>query len=196
MTRQWRWIAASAAAALVVIGAAFAITNGAFRGEPPPAVGGPFRLTDTSGARVDEGVLKGKWSLVFFGFTYCPEACPTTLAALGKAMADLGPKAKDVQVVFISVDPERDTPAALKAYLASPAFPKGTIGLTGSKADVAQVAKAYHVFYQKTGAGPDYSIDHSTMIYVMDPRGRFRKLIPYGVAPDEVRRQLEDARRG
>jgi protein SCO1/2 len=192
-----RWIAASACLALVVIIAgAFAYRAGIFSAPEAPVVGGPFRLTDQTGKAVDQRVLKGKWSVVFFGFTYCPEACPTTLAMLGQAMDQLGPKAKDVQVVFISVDPGRDTPAALKTYLASPAFPHGTIGLTGTAAQVATVAKAYHVYYQKSGDGPDYTVDHSTLIYLMDPKGRYSRIIPYGLTPDEVKRQIAEAMRG
>src|SRR5947207_2421757 len=185
--REARWIIATVCVALVVIVAgALAWQSGVFKPAEAPAVGGPFRLTDQEGRRVDEHILKGKWSLVFFGFTYCPEACPTTLATYGQALQQLGPSARDVQVVFISVDPQRDTPAALKAYLSSAAFPRRTIGLTGSPAQVAAAAKAYKVYYQKSGNGPDYTVDHSTLTYLIDPRGRFRRLIAYGLTPDEV----------
>ncbi len=185
------------AALVAAFGGVAAWRTGMFAGhETAPAVGGPFHLTNQAGARVDEGLLKGKWTAVFFGYTYCPEACPTTLTALSKAMDLIGPKAADAQVVFISIDPARDTPAQLKTYLSSQAFPKGTIGLTGSAADVAQAAKAYHVFYQKSGTGPDYAMDHSTALYLMDPRGRFDRVIAYGLPPEEIARQMTDAMRG
>ena len=117
---------------------------------PPPqvqtqtttvALGGPFRLVDQDGKSVDQSLLKGKWTAVFFGFTYCPDVCPTTLQTLGAAAQGLGADANKLQIVFISVDPGRDTPKALKAYLASPGFPKNVIGLTGTPDQVAAVAK-------------------------------------------------------
>jgi protein SCO1/2 len=148
------------------------------------AIGGPFQLVDQSGKPADEKLLKGKWSAVFFGFTYCPEACPTTLFALGEAEKLL--KDKDFQTVFISVDPERDTPQKVAAYLANTAYPKATAGLTGTPEQVAGAAKAYHVFYQKAGDGPDYTINHSTITYLMSPRGRFVCVIPYGASPEQI----------
>lgn len=172
----------------------FGHAGGAAQGEA--LVGGPFQMTDQNGKRVDESLLKGKWTAVFFGYTFCPEACPTTLTTLAKAQDQLGPKARDLQVVFVSIDPERDTPGQLKTYLSSQSFPKGTVGLTGSAADVAKAAKAYKVFYQKSGTGPDYAMDHSTALYLMDPKGRFDRVIAYGLPPEEVARQIGDAMRG
>ena len=153
---------------------------------PPPAsaIGGPFHLIDQNGAAVDERILNGKWTAVFFGYTYCPDVCPTTLATLAQAIERLGPGAKTFQVVFISVDPGRDTPAQLKAYLSSPAFPKGVIGLTGSPAQVAAAARAYRVYYRKAGDGPGYSVDHTSIVYLMDPKGRFSRPIAFGLPPD------------
>ena len=189
----WIFVAAMAAAFAGVS----AWKAGVFGGhDAPVAVGGPFQLTNQSGARVDQKILKGKWSAVFFGYTYCPEACPTTLTTLAHAIDLLGPKAKDVRVVFVSIDPERDTPAQLKLYLSSQSFPKGTIGLTGSAAEVAAAAKAYHVYYAKSGKGADYTMDHSTALYLMDPDGRFQRVIAYGVTPEEMARQIGDAMRG
>lgn len=182
--------------AAVAIAAGLAWRAGVFSDQGQPSVGGPFQLVDQDGRPVDQSVLKGKWSAVFFGFTYCPDVCPTTLQALGAAQDLLGPKAKDFQVVFISVDPERDTPEQVKTYLSAGPFAKGTIGLTGTPAQVAAVAKAYHVFYQKRGEGPDYAIDHSTPTYLMDPKGRFSRIIPYNLPPEELARQISDAMRG
>ena len=157
-------LAVFAAALVAGAGGVAAWKSGMFGGaeQGQPMVGGPFQMTDQDGKRVDQSLLKGKWTAVFFGYTFCPEACPTTLTTLAKAQEQLGPKSKDLQVVFVSVDPARDTPAQLKTYLSSQSFPKGTVGLTGSATDVAKAAKAYKVFYQKSGTGPDYAMKHYT----------------------------------
>lgn len=157
--------------------------------------GGTFSLVDQDGRVVSQDVLKGRWSVVFFGFTYCPDVCPTTLQSLALAREQLGPRAKDLQVVFISVDPQRDRPAQLKAYLADPAFPKGTIGLTGTPDQVAAAARAYRVYFRKSGEGEAYLVDHSTAAYLMDPRGRFDRILPFGITPDEAARQIAEAMR-
>ena len=159
------------------------------------AVGGPFELVNQDGQPVDESILPGKWSVVFFGFTYCPDVCPTTMQVLGAAQRDLGPKADKFQVVFISVDPERDTPEQIKTYLSNEVFPKGTIGLTGTPEQVAAAAKAYRVYYKKNGEGSDYLIDHSTPAYLMNPKGQFDRVLPYGISPEETTRQIADAMR-
>jgi protein SCO1/2 len=155
------------------------------------AVGGPFRLVDQTGKPADEKRLQGKWSAVFFGFTYCPEACPTTLFALGEAEKLLD--RKDFQTVFISVDPERDTPQKLSAYLANTAYPKAVVGLTGTPAQVAGATRAYHVYAQKAGEGPDYTINHSTITYLMSPKGRFVCVIPYGASPEQMTGMIKAA---
>jgi protein SCO1/2 len=170
--------------------------SGLFTPQPVATVGGPFKLVDQAGKPVDQSVLKGKWTAVFFGFTYCPDVCPTTLQVLAQAKDRLGPKGKDLQIVFISVDPERDTPQQLAAYLNSDAFPKGTIGLTGTPEQVAVAAKAYRVFYEKAGTGSDYLVNHSTPTYLMDPKGRFNRVLPFGIGPDEVATQVANAMRG
>jgi protein SCO1/2 len=157
------------------------------------AVGGPFQMVDQTGRKVDQSLLRGKWSAVFFGFTYCPDACPTTMFALGQAEKLLGPKAQDFQTVFISVDPARDTPKQLSQFLATDAFPKQVIGLTGTPADVGGVTKAYHVYYQKAGEGAAYTVDHSTMTYLMNPKGRFACVIPYGATPQQIVAKLQAA---
>jgi len=159
----------------------------------PSLIGGPFSLTDQNGARVNESILKGKWSAVFFGYTFCPDTCPTTLTALARAIDNLGPRAERLQVVFISVDPARDTPAQLKAYLSSPAFPKGAIGLTGSGAQVAAAARAWRVYYRKVGSGADYSMDHTAIVYLMDPQGRFSQPVDTAAPPAKIAEQLSRA---
>jgi protein SCO1/2 len=159
------------------------------------AIGGGFNLIDQDGKPVDQSILKGKWTAVFFGYTFCPDVCPTTLQTLGAASASLGERAKDFQVVFITVDPERDTPAVLKAYLSSAAFPRGAIGLTGSAEQIAAIAKTYGVFYQKEGSGDGYAVDHSSAIYLMNPDGQYDSVIAYGLTPDETRDQILKAMR-
>jgi protein SCO1/2 len=156
-------------------------------------VGGPFQLVDQNGRPTDQTVLKGKWSAVFFGYTYCPDVCPTTMQALAGAEAKLGDKAKNLQVVFISVDPERDTPAQLKTYLSTPAFPQGAIGLTGTPAQVAAAAKAYRVYVQKQGEGEGYSVAHSSIVYLMNPEGKFAAALTESQTPSEVATQIGDA---
>jgi protein SCO1 len=178
--------------ALCLIAAAAA--GCAQRDEPPP-VGGPFQLTDQNGRAVDQRILEGKWSLVFFGFTYCPDVCPTALQTLAQAEAQLGRKADKLQVVFISVDPERDTPQALKSYLASDAMPRSVIGLTGTDPQLQSVAKAYKAYFRKASDGPGYQVEHTSAIYLMNPKGRFDRVLAQGLGPDEIARQISDAMR-
>lgn len=161
-----------------------------------PAVGGPFVLTDQNGARATEAVLRGGWTLVFFGYTFCPDVCPVTLSNLGAALERMGAEARKVRVVFITVDPDRDTPAQLRTYLSSPSFPPGTIGLTGTSAQVSNVAQAYHVYYRKAGTGPAYSVDHTSVVYLMNPQGQFDRPVDVSSGPESVARQIESAMRG
>jgi protein SCO1/2 len=171
------------------------------KGPPPKApaadgalqIGGDFQLVDQDAKPVDQRMLKGKWSAVFFGFTYCPDICPTTLQTLGAAVDQLGPKAKDLQIILISVDPERDTPPNLKAYLASPGFPKGIIGLTGTPDQVKGAVKAYRAYFEKDGTGDAYLVNHTSLIYLMNPEGQFSRVLTYGLSPDENARQILDA---
>jgi len=176
--------------ALCLIAAA---TLGACQKEAPPPIGGPFTLVDQDGRTVDEQLLKGKWSVVFFGYTYCPDVCPMTLQTLAEAEKRLGDKARKLQVVFITVDPERDTPKTLKAYVKGEGFPPNTVGLTGTPQQIAATAKAYKAFYAKVGEGKDYLMQHPAVIYLMDPQGRFKAPLTYSLGPEETARQLEKA---
>jgi protein SCO1/2 len=189
-------VGAIVAAVLLAVAAGY-LTMTKTTGGPQGAalVGGPFQLVDTEGEAVDQHVLDGKWSAVFFGFTYCPDFCPTTLQALAQAETQLGPKAKDFQTVFISVDPERDTPAQMKLYLSNADFPKHLIGLTGTKAQSDAAAKAYRVFHQKNGEGAAYLVDHSTITYLMNPKGRFTCVLPPGLTPEQTAERISKAMR-
>ncbi|WP_415288743.1 SCO family protein [Brevundimonas sp. S1H14] len=158
-----------------------------------PLVGGPFTLTDQDGQAVTEKILEGKWSLVFFGFTYCPDYCPTTLGVLNAVQERMGDKAKDLQIVFISIDPERDTPQMLKDYLSSDGFPDGVIGLTGTPEQVAQVAKEYRAFYQKVGEGEGYTMNHGLTVYLMGPDGKFRSAVAHDLGPSRTVTLIENA---
>jgi protein SCO1/2 len=157
------------------------------------AVGGPFQLVDTTGRTVDQSVLKGKWSVVFFGFTHCPDICPTTLFELGQVEPMLGDRAKDFQAVLISVDPQRDTVAQMKAYVENPSFPKHIVGLTGTPAQTDAAAKAYRVYYQKVGDGPDYTVNHAAYSYLMTPKGRFACVLPYDLTPEQTAAKIQAA---
>jgi protein SCO1/2 len=154
------------------------------------AVGGPFQLVDQTGRTVDQDVLKGKWSAVFFGYTHCPDICPTTLFEFGQVEPMLGARAKDFQTVFITVDPARDPPAQVKAYVENPAFPKRIWGLTGTDAQVDRAAKAYRAFYNRSGAGDDYQVSHGAYSYLMDPRGRFVCVLPYELTPAQTAQKV------
>ncbi len=157
------------------------------------AIGGPFHLVDESGRAVDQHVLDGKWSAVFFGYTNCPDTCPATLQALNAAAQQLGASRRGFQVVFISVDPGRDTPAQMRLYDRSQGYPAGGLmGLTGTPAQVASVAGEYHAFY-KAGTGPDYAVQHSAAVYLMDPKGGFVKPLDEAQPPTSLARQIRDA---
>ena len=158
-----------------------------------PDVGGPFQLVNQDGQPVDQTLLNGKWSLVFFGFTYCPDYCPTTLQMLEATKQALGDRADEVQIVFISVDPERDTPQAMKDYLSSDGFPEGVIGLTGTPAQVRAAAAAYRAVYQKVGEGEAYTMNHSLTIYLMGPDGQFRSALGHDLGPANAARVIEQA---
>ncbi|ESQ81015.1 SCO family protein [Asticcacaulis sp. YBE204] len=159
-------------------------------------IGGPFTLTDQYGQPQTEAVLNGKWTAVFFGFTYCPDICPLTLQTLDQAKKKLGKDGDKLQFVFITVDPERDTPEILKAYLDSGGFPKGVIGLTGTPEQIAAAAKAYRATYDKVGDGPDYTMNHTSVIYLMNPKGEFVSPLTHGLTPeksaDVIRRAMKE----
>jgi protein SCO1/2 len=156
-----------------------------------PDVGGPFQLVDQDGRAVDESLLEGRWSLVFFGFTYCPDYCPATLGMLAATKQRLGERGEDLQVVFITVDPERDTPQALKDYLSSDGFPEGVVGLTGTPEQIAAVARAYAAPYQKVGEGESYTMNHGLTIYLMGPDGRFRVPLAHDMGPERAAQVIE-----
>jgi protein SCO1 len=140
-------------------------------------IGGPFKLTAQDGRVFDSAELKGKPYALFFGFTRCPDICPTTMLEMGQHLQALGPAADKLKAVFVTVDPERDTPELLKDYLS--AFDTRIIGLTGTPAEIAAVAKSYRAFYEKvpSKAGAkegDYTMNHTASVYLMDGNGKFK----------------------
>jgi protein SCO1/2 len=138
-------------------------------------IGGPFTLVGHDGKPVTDQAFRGKFMLVFFGFTHCPDICPAELQAMSAALDELGPKANDIIPIFITLDPERDTPQAVTDYVRN--FGQRFVGLSGSSEQVAAAAKAYRVTYskfQEKGAKPDdYTIDHSALVYLMSKDGKF-----------------------
>ncbi len=153
------------------------------------AIGGPFRLVDQDARTVTDADLKGKWLLVYFGYTRCPDACPTALNDIAIALDDLGAKRGAFRPIFITVDPERDTPEVMKAYVES--FDAPILALTGTPAQLAEAAKSYRVYYAKhPEQGGDYSMDHSSVIYVMDPDGRFTASFTPESTPEQIAERL------
>jgi protein SCO1/2 len=207
--KRSRWIASTRlqprhllAAALVVIavgvGAAASLfaVNRLPRGDataPALQLGGPFTLTAPDGRVVTDKDFHGKWLIVYFGYTYCPDACPTALSDITAALAQLGPLADKVQPLFITVDPDRDTPQVMADYVGS--FDPRFVGLRGTAEQTAAVAEEFRVTYVVRKLGNDeYAIDHSSFIYVMNPDGAFAKLLtgdlPGHQLADELRQLI------
>jgi protein SCO1/2 len=159
---------------------------GGFRGVTAPAsIGGPFRLTDQAGQTVTEKSLQGRPSLIFFGYTHCPDVCPTSLFEMSEVLRAMGKDADRVNALFITVDPERDTPAVMKNYLSS--FDPHLKGLTGAPDAVAKVLSEYRVYARKIPLKDgDYTMDHTALIYLMDRDGHF-------VAPFNLKQTPEAA---
>lgn len=150
-------------------------------------VGGDFTATDHTGRRVTQADFRGRYMLVYFGFTHCPDICPGELQIVGAAMDMLGGKAGRVTPVFVTVDPVRDTPEVMSEYV--PHFHDRMVGLTGSPEEVAAMASAWRVYFEKV-PNPDfpdgYTMDHSSIIFVMDPQGRYVRHFGFGTPPEEI----------
>jgi len=180
-------VIATAFAASLVVGLLimFWAMGGVSKVAQPAAIGGPFQLTDQNGKAVTDKSLKGKPTLIFFGYTHCPDVCPTSLFEISEVLRALGKDADKVNAVFISVDPERDTPATMKDYLSS--FDPHLEGLSGDPAETAKVITSYRVYAKKVPTKDgDYTMDHTALIYLMDRDGRF-------VSPFNMKRTPEEA---
>jgi protein SCO1/2 len=180
-------VIATAFAASLIVGLliVFWAMGGVSKVAQPAAIGGPFQLTDQNGKAVTDKNLKGKPTLIFFGYTHCPDVCPTSLFEISEVLRALGKDADKVNAVFISVDPERDTQAAMKDYLSS--FDPHLEGLSGDPAETAKVITSYRVYAKKVPTKDgDYTMDHTALIYLMDRDGRF-------VSPFNLKRSPEEA---
>jgi protein SCO1/2 len=184
--------AAVLAAAMALAG----MPEAAFSADPPPQstgiprIGGHFSLTAPDGTEVTDRSFPGKWLLLYFGYTFCPDACPTALNTIAEVLDELGTLAEQIQPIFITVDRQRDTPAVLAEYVK--AFHPRLIGLTGSAAQIAAAAKDFRVFYQVRQLGNDeYAIDHSSYVYVIDPDGRVVERITGNLQGHPVAAELQ-----
>ncbi|KAB2851702.1 MAG: SCO family protein [Hyphomicrobiaceae bacterium] len=156
-------------------------------------VGGPFTLTSHTGKRVSDKDFAGRYMLIYFGFTYCPDVCPSGLQVMAAAIDKLGPKGQKIVPILITVDPERDTPEQLAKYVGQ--FHPRLVGLTGSTEEVRQVAKAYRVYYnkvkdEKSTAG--YTVDHSALFLLMDPEGNYAAHFSHGTNVDVMTKRLDE----
>ncbi|MEE8634308.1 MAG: SCO family protein [Methyloceanibacter sp.] len=154
-------------------------------------IGGPFSLVGKGGKEVTDQDFRGRHMLVFFGFTHCPDICPAELQVMASALEGLGPDAEKVVPIFITLDPERDTPEVVTAYVVN--FGPNFVGLSGSPESIASAAKAYRVSYQKfqdETMGDNYTIDHSALAYLMGPDGEYITHIPYGTPAPKMTETL------
>lgn len=172
---------------------AFAPPGGAGHGvTAAPAIGGPFTLTDQDGNTVTDADFRGRYMLIYFGFTYCPDICPTTLTTIAEALELAGDQAEAVVPILITIDPQRDTPEQLKMYVShfSPRF----VALTGTPEQIADVAKAYRVYYAKApqpdGDEDAYTMDHSTITYLMGPDGAYVRHFGHATTAEQMAEQL------
>lgn len=165
--------------------------EGATRSVGQALVGGPFTLTDHTGRKVTDKDYRGKFTLVFFGFTYCPDVCPTALQTMAAALEMLGPKAERLVPLFITVDPERDTPEQLAQYVAS--FTPALVGLTGTRPEIDTVMKEYRVYAQKVEdpkSTAGYTMNHSSIVYLMGPDGAYRTHFTHATSAQTMAERL------
>src|SRR5690349_9672668 len=192
-TRILLRLAAIAVAAFAIAVAAVALwpkPEPTTQADPVALIGGDFTLTDAEGKRRTDAEFRGKHMLVFFGFTNCPDFCPTALSTMSQALEKLGPKAANLAAIYITVDPERDTPAELKKYAQN--FDQRIVMLTGTSAEIAAVARAYRVYYAKRELGKpgEYTMDHSAYIYLLGPDGKYLTHFRNAVSPDDLAEAL------
>lgn len=198
----WTGLAVLATAALlgsVVLVADRLSPQKAEQGQGRAAIGGPFSLTDHAGQAVTQDILKGKLSLVYFGYSFCPDICPTDLQLIAQALDQLsGEELADTQALFVTVDPERDTVEQMAGYVAL--FHPSIRGLTGTPEQIADAAKSYRAYYKKVSAEEagtsDYLMDHSAFIYLMNRDGEFVRVFGHGVDPAEMVEWVRKTRGG
>lgn len=194
MTRNLRILLACAVAAMLISAAGLVLLLAV----PKPllqatksltgAIGGPFTLTASDGRTVTDETFRGKWLLIYFGYTSCPDACPTALNNMGVALDRLGADGASLQPIFITVDPKRDTREILAEYLKS--FDPHIVALTGTEEQIAAVTKEYRVYVEAQQGGGDYLVNHSSLFYLMNPEGRFVNVIRGDASGDELADKL------
>jgi protein SCO1 len=170
-SRDCRLVAGRGAFAVALIAIVLACLRSGYAQDGQEPLGGPLRLLDQTGATVTDETYRGKWLVMFFGFTHCQDVCPMTLSKITNMMDLLGKDADRVQPLFITVDPQRDTVEVMRDYVA--AFDKRLIGLTGTADAIVALAKGYGVISNRSGNGTDYTIGHSAAVYLVDPEGRY-----------------------
>lgn len=154
------------------------------------SISGHFVLDTPDGRTVTDATYRGKWLVVYFGYTSCPDICPTVILRIGQALSSLGSTADQIQPIFITVDPARDTPKHMAQYMAS--FNPRVIGLRGDAEATREAAKQFHVYYRTRSLGDDeYTVDHSSFLYVIDPRGRFTKLLADTLSADQLAAEFQ-----
>ncbi|OLF75347.1 photosynthetic protein synthase I [Maricaulis sp. W15] len=203
MPRSMLWLLIAAPTIVLIIVFSVLLSQGGERQERraevrtsgEALVGGPFELVDHTGATVTQDSYAGKAMLIYFGYTYCPDICPFSLQVMAAAMDQLDADERArIQPILITVDAERDTHEQMASYVSSPAFPDGLVGLTGNEDQIAAVARAYRVVYQRAeddGSG-DYLMDHSSIIYLMDNDGRFVDVFSSNIDPRDLAQRLQD----
>ncbi|WP_421784841.1 SCO family protein [Hyphobacterium sp.] len=184
-------------AILMVLDARPQPTSGEVTSSGRADIGGPFTLVDETGTTVTEADFLGRPMLIYFGFTYCPDICPFSLQVIAAALDELPDEQRaEFQPMLITVDPERDTPEQLALYVSSDAFPDNLTGLTGTPEQIAAVASEYRVIYRRVleeGAPEDtYTMDHTSLIYLMDRQGEFHSVYAHGTPPGQLARRLQD----
>ncbi|MGH7186875.1 MAG: SCO family protein [Pseudomonadota bacterium] len=175
------------AAALLMVSGCNAPSGETPLSEAPLAgakIGGPFTLTDQHGATVSDSDFRGRLMLAYFGYSFCPDICPTDLATMSAAIDLLGAEGDAVQPIFITIDPERDTVDRLAEY--APLFHPRLLALTGAPEEIGRAAAAYRVYYEKAGEGTSYLMNHSGIVYLMDRDGRFVRHFTHGAQPEEI----------
>jgi protein SCO1/2 len=155
-------------------------------------IGGPFELTDHTGKTVTDLDFRGRYMLIYFGYSYCPDVCPTELAKMSLALDLIGDKADRIAPIFITVDPERDTSAHLATYVTN--FHERMVGLTGTEQQVSQAAKAYRIYFRKVEdeTSTDYLMDHSSIIYLMGPDGKYVTHFSHGTNAEDIAKRLNE----
>jgi len=178
------------AGGIVLLGLAVAATLPGLTQASAPTIGGPFSLTGADGRTVTDRDFRGKWVLVYFGYTHCPDACPTTLSDIGAALDKLpAPDRKKLAVLFITVDPVRDTPKIVGDY--AHAFGPEFVGLTGTQDELAPVEQSFRVYARRHDLkGGDYAMDHSSIIYAIGPDGKFSGIIDDSLKPADLAQRL------